>query len=167
MKCNLEDYAMNVIGEIGNFIIKYQEPLQACVIAAIIIAVIIVVIKLLASAKKKREILSQINHTVSEINTAVNQLGEKKTEVIYIDGVKTSRDDSERTPAFIAEQETCAAEAGAEDEAQTKQRACEVEVEAKTEEKIEPSLKYFSRDCGVSKSGKRFTLEELDEQIKD
>ena len=156
---------MNVIGEIGNFIIKYQEPLQAGVIAALVIAAVVIICKLFAHGKKKREILSQINHTVSEINETVEKIAGqtegKKQEIVYINNGSTNVEKELQTIETEAETQ---AEPPLESKAEGQQ---EEEQTAEQEEKIEPSLKYFSRDCAVSKNGKQFTLEELNAQIKE
>ena len=63
MKCNLEEYAMNAVGEIGNFIITYQEPLQVAALVALVALVIVVVIcigKAIASAGRKQRMLEEI-----------------------------------------------------------------------------------------------------------
>ena len=159
---------MNVIGEIGNFIIKYQEPIQAGVILLLIIAGIVMIGKLMANGKRKRELLSQINDTVAEINTAVNHLSEKKADVVYIDSRITQ---DLREPAVEAlqtgvEPQTDADPLDSAEETAVESDVAEAQEEA-SEEKIEPVLKYFSRDCAVSKNGKQFTFEELDAQIKE
>lgn len=158
---------MNIIGEIGNFIIKYQEPIQAGVIFLLIIVGIVLICKMFINGKKKRELLSQINDTVSEINTAVNQLSEKKADVVYIDSRMTTE---MKEPVLQVTED----EAGTEPEVKTAEAeepeeavAAEESAAEAAEEKIEPVLKYFSRDCAVSKNGKQFTFEELDAQIKE
>ena len=158
---------MNIIGEIGNFIIKYQEPIQAGVIFLLIIVGIVLICKMFINGKKKRELLSQINDTVSEINTAVNQLSEKKADVVYIDSRMTTEmkepvlQVTEDGPGTEPEEKTAEVE---EPEAAV---AAEESAAEAADEKIEPVLKYFSRDCAVSKNGKQFTFEELDAQIKE
>ena len=162
---------MNVIGEIGNFIIKYQEPIQAGVILLIIIAGLVILGKVLINGKRKRELLSQINDTVAEINTAVNHLSEKKADVVYIDS-RMSQDLHDLAVKEVQTQEggrdgdmtvTAELEAAAIAEESEVQEGSD----QASEEKIEPVLKYFSRDCAVSKTGKQFTFEELNAQIKE
>lgn len=159
---------MNIVGEIGNFIIKYQEPIQIAAIFIAIIAVAWIIIKIWKNGRKKHEILSQINDTVSEINTAVNHLNDKKAEVIYID----SRMSPGAAEAGIKEIVNVKAEetTGVDAEGKEDQEPAVEDQEAPAEpeeEKIEPSLKYFSRDCAISKTGKQFTLEELNAQIRE
>lgn len=154
---------MNVIGEIGNFIIQYQEPIQTGVVATIAVAIFVVIIKLFSSARKKSEILAQINETVSEINATVHHLSEKKTEVIYIDSRVRQRVEEPKEADFIAVDEIIAL---ANKEVSDKQEYA-IDQDDQDETEVKPSLKYFSRDCAISKNGKRFTLEELNAQIKD
>lgn len=168
---------MNVIGEIGNFIIKYQEPIQAGVIAAIAIAAVVIICKLFTHARKKRELLSQINHTVSEINVTVEKIAGqsegKKQEIVYIDNgaSKLEKELQEIEKGLSALGKHPQAEER-EEEPIEEQDECSTAEETpiasiEQEEKIEPTLKYFSRDCAVSKTGKQFTLEELNAQIKE
>lgn len=161
---------MNLFGEIGNFIIKYQEILQAAAIVLAVVVTIWLVVKLFANGRKKREILSQINTTVSEINTAVNHLSEKKTDVIYIDSRMTpgmpGAGGKEGLDVMVEEAASAVGDAVREEGAQP-DAVEQDEPSAPEKEVIEPSLKYFSRDCAVSKTGKQFTFEELDAQIRE
>ena len=155
---------MNIFGEIGNFIIKYQEILQGMAIMLAVVLLVWLVVKLFANARKKREILSQINTTVSEINTAVNHLNEKKTDVIYIDSRMTSAmaetDEKEVVQEIL---EDAKENVSADD----REKAEAIEPSEAETEKEETPLKYFSRDCAVSKTGKQYTLEELNAQIRE
>jgi len=155
---------MNIIGEIGNFIIIYQEPILAAVLIAVLAAGIVLFVKIYNAARKKREILSQINESVTQIHETVKDFYDKKTEVIYIDGrvtpsFRTAETNDEIT---IKMGEGKAVESTAGDDGTLGQ----AEVCQSKEETIPPS-KYFSRECGISKDGKRHTVEELNEQIKD
>ncbi len=166
---------MNLFGEMGNFIIEYQEIIQAAAIIVGIVAAVVILIKLVRHGKKKEILLTQINDTVSEINTAVNHLQDKKAEVIYIDSrmstgaeaakIKELLKDEAETAIVNAESDETAANEGVQGE--SAENEAEKTAESTTEEKTEPSLKYFSRDCAVSKTGKKFTYEELDAQIKE
>lgn len=157
MKCNLEEYAMNAIGAIGNFIVIYQEPIQVAAIAVLVVAVMVCIGKTIANAAKKRRLLEQINETVSEINDNLKSKSENRTEVIYIDGRGTP------------ENQTAVSSAGTNKQTAPK----EVQTSAAEQEEGEmpgeqkPAAKYFSRDCAVSKDGRKYTIEELDAQIRD
>lgn len=146
---------MNAIGEIGNFIITYQEPLQVAAIAILVVAVMICIGKAIASAGRKRKMLEEISEAVSEINTNVKSLSEKRTEVIYIDGRTTPETRGSVTPAETRCESVAVAEKDTEEQ------------ETQKEPEPEPVVKYFSRDCAVAKDGRRYTFEELDAQIRD
>ena len=153
---------MNVIGKVGNFIVNYQEPIQICVIVVFAALGIFVLYKLIASARQKRSWLKEIHENVSELNASVKTLGEKKTEVIYIDGRVTPESrgiDAEPVMRNRTNGETAVS-------AQTETGTAR-EMQQNFEERPCPTLKYHSRDCGVSKDGRKYTIEELDAQIKD
>ena len=153
MKCNLEEYAMNVVGEIGNFIMIYQRPIQGAAIAILLIGGMVCIGKAFVHAGKKRKLMEQINQTVSEINANVKFLSDKKTGVPYIDGRMTPENNTPEP---------------AEDSQPVKKVQPEQEVsESPEEEKVKPAVKYFSRDCAVAKDGRQYTLEELHAQIRD
>ena len=152
---------MNVIGQMGKFIMEYQEPILIGVIVAFVIAVICIIGKLIANANKKRKMFVQMSEDISEINASVKALSEKKTEVIYIDG-RTSPASRmiRRDPASMQ-----AVSAYTHDSVE---EAIQLQPEAAVgSDDQAPALKYFSRDCGLSKDGRMYTIEELDAQIKD
>ena len=157
MKCNLEEYAMNAIGEIGNFIMTYQEPLQVAATAALVVGGVICIGKVIVRSHKKQKMLEEISQTVTEINTNVKHLNDRKTEVIYIDGRMAPQAATPPRPVEV-KKTTIVAETP-----ETKE--CEVRKMPETEEV--PAVKYFSRDCAVAKDGRRYTFEELDAQIRD
>lgn len=76
---------MNAVGKAGSFIIKYQIQIELILVLILIAAAVFFLVRAIINAGKKRQILSQINDTVTEINTAVTSLSEKKSDVIYID----------------------------------------------------------------------------------
>jgi len=162
---------MNLFGEIGNFIIEYQEIIQAAAIIVGGVVAVMIIIKLVRHGKKKEILLTQINDTVSEINTAVSHLQDKKAEVIYIDSrMSTGAEAADIKDLLKDEPETETVKTEPSEAVGTETvggDTAEKETESSAEEKIEPSLKYFSRDCAVSKTGKKFTYEELDAQIKE
>lgn len=161
MKCNLEEYAMNVIGEIGNFIMIYQEPLQGLAIGMLAITLVIggmvCVGKAIANAGKKRKILEQISETVLEINDNVKSLKEKRTEVIYIDG-RLTPESGTTSQQTVEETSQPAAKSVEEEDSHQKEEVPEEEM---------PAVKYFSRDCAIAKDGRKYTKEELHAQIRD
>lgn len=100
--------------------------------------------------KEKRELLSQINKAVSEINTTVNSLNEKKTEVVYIDNRIP------QAPVCPPAVETApeAAETKPESSAKEEEQTDEVKEEATAEAEVKTQTvkKFFERDCAVSKT---------------
>ena len=153
---------MNVVGEIGNFIMTYQEPIQGIAIFALLIGGMICIGKAVANERKKRSLLEQIQESVSEINTNVRSLGEQKTEVFYIDGITDPEDRAPETEA-----ETKKAEKEMPVMRTTERASTNQETELSPETEAKPAVKYFSRDCAVAKDGRQYTFEELNAQIRD
>lgn len=201
---------MNVFGRLAEFIWDYQEEIQIAFIIIVIAAAIYVVARMVRASRKKRELLSQINDTVTQINTAVSSISDKQSGVVYIDNrvgadarpraieaiENTVRQDPcgpsrEGSTSAAADpdikgcpsENTDCAEAAAVDTAssETQDRAepvTEKPEEAKEKEEgtgeekseentVQAVRKYFSRDCAVSKKGKYYTLEELNDQIRE
>lgn len=148
---------MNAIGEIGNFIITYQEPLQVAAVAALVVGGVVCIGKAIANAGKRQRMLEEISETVAEINTNVKNLNEKHTEVIYIDGRNNPVPAVRKQPVEVRKTTIITGEPEPDEE-----EKCEV-----PEGKTEPAVKYFSRDCAVAKNGRHYTFEELDAQIRD
>lgn len=183
---------MNAVGNIGQFIIKYQTAIQVVLIAAAVFAAVFFLIKAVCDAKKKRQILSRISDTVTEINSAVSSLSEKKSDVIYIDNRTSERPQTEQVSSDCRKKDSAVKRAEAiseetdnacssptlhSDEPGLKlQKDAQAEgeqlAEAKTEremnacEEIQLPKKYFERDCSISKNGKTYTIEELERQIR-
>ena len=201
---------MNVFGRLAEFIWDYQEEIQIAFIIIVIAAAIYVVARMVRASRKKRELLSQINDTVTQINTAVSSISDKQSGVVYIDNrvgadarpraieaientvrqdpCGPSREGSAPEAADSAikgcpSEDTDCAEAAAVDTAssETQDRAepvTEKPEEAKEKEEgtgeekseentVQAVRKYFSRDCAVYKKGKYYTLEELNDQIRE
>lgn len=152
---------MNMTGQIGEFIVKYQNHIEICAIALAVIILLVVMVKIMKNAKKKRELLSNINDTISEINSAVGSFGQKKAEVIYIDN---------RVPGDIAAQrrsDLSEVMKAAGDVVAHNGEASEPDSFAEDRCGKEPPKKYFSRDCATSKTGRTYTEEELEDQIRE
>lgn len=159
---------MNVIGKFGNFMMNHQVGIEIALVVIFILAIGFLLVRVVIHAGKKRQLLSQIQDTVTEINTAVQNLSEKKEGVIYIDNRTTDKD-----------AETKVFEAGRTSAEEILQRvhenaapsfAGEEEISSVNSAKMEESelpRKYFSRDCCTSKMGKTYTIEELEEQIRE
>lgn len=163
---------MNMIGKFGQLIMQYQHPIQISLIALLVLLVIIFLIRAGLNAKKKKELLVQINQAVAEINTTVTSLNEKKaeTEVVYIDNRIPQ---APSYPAQPVQEKTPDAEVPAEEPDAETEAETETDVISKAEEATEPSEKapvvnkFFERDCAVSKSGRIYSIEELQKQIKE
>ena len=150
---------MNVIGKFGNFMMNHQVAIELLIVLALAVLAAVLLIRAILHGRKKRQLLSELNDTVSEISAAVSSLKDQKSEVIYIDN---------RT----AEKATCEGNASEEKAPSAEQiltRAAEVTemAAAASLDEQEVPKKYFSRDCCVSKKGKTYTIEELEEQIKE
>lgn len=201
---------MNVFGRLAEFIWDYQEEIQIAFIIIVIAAAIYVVARMVRASRKKRELLSQISDTVTQISTAVSSISDKQSGVVYIDNrvgadarpraieviENTVRPDpcgpsregntpEAADPAIkgCPSEDTDCAEAAAVDTASSEiqdraepvtenpEEAKEKEEgtgEEKSEENtVQAVRKYFSRDCAVSKKGKYYTLEELNDQIRE
>lgn len=152
---------MNAIGQIGNLIMIYQEPLQVAAIAILVILGMICFGKMLMNASKKRKTLSQIHETVLEIDANVKSLQEKRTEIIYIDG----RMSTETAAVPVPDKQEAEQETVRESVEHTPEKRSEEEEQSESEQN--PTVKYFSRDCATAKDGRQYTVEELNAQIRD
>lgn len=157
---------MNIIGKVGALIIEYQKYIEIAVIVLAILLVIAIIVKVVKNSKKKETILSEINNTVTEINTTVNRLNEKKTEVIYIDNHlpkselrMNSKTDSDEDKHRNQDEEVVGT--GVMD------TSVEEKGNDEPDEQIDIPIKFSSRDSSVSKKGQVYTIEELIKQIQE
>ena len=106
---------MNAIGRFGNFIIEYQDPILIGLILIAAAAVVFLAARLFKHIKKKNAILSQINDTVSEINSAVSGFKgkDKEPDMIYIDN-RLSRREEPSVQAAQDKTADCGPQSGAE-----------------------------------------------------
>lgn len=170
---------MNIIGEFGDFVVRNQGTIQIAFIIILILLAAVLIVRAVTGSRKKRELLSQINQSVKEINTAVNGLGERKSGVTYIDNRVTAVPEKNASANVLEkypdEQEIRAAAEEAEELARQAEQPAEPDEKgqpAPAEETAEdaadePPRKYFSRDCAVSRSGRIYTLEEISSQIRE
>ena len=156
---------MNVITDIGNFLIAYADYVETALIVLAIAAVLVLVVIFARGAKEKKQILTDISDNVEKINTAVNRFNDKSKDVIYIDnraqapsGAK-EKDPGSQDLNEIGEDEL-------EEITDSIPDGGKPEEEPVQEEKPETPKKFTTRDCAVSKQGREYTLEELIEQIK-
>lgn len=158
---------MNVITDIGNFLIAYAPYVEtALIILAAIIAVVVVVL-LVKGAGDKKKILTDISDNVEKINTAVNRINDKSKDVIYIDNRPQVKEEKDVKPVSPENMEP----ADMEDITEITEHLLNDEEpvvfeKEMPEEKKEAPKKFTTRDCAVSKQGREYTLEELIEQIK-
>lgn len=161
---------MNVIGKFGNFMMNHQVGIEIALVVIFILIIGFLLVRAAIHAGKKRQLLSQIQDTVTEINTAVQNLSEKKEGVIYIDNRTTEKDTEPKVfEAGKASKEKVSAEQILQrvHESAAPSFAGEEELPAAKMEEPELPRKYFSRDCCTSKTGKTYTIEELEEQIRE
>ena len=156
---------MSMAERIGRFIIDYQFEVEIALGLLVGLIAVVLIIKAMRNARKKRELLSQISDTVSEINTAVNGMGTKKSDVIYIDNRSPAGDT--KVEFFQQEEREPVSE---ETEPDPEKTVAVSDIEAAPAQKTAESqkqIKYFDRDCAMDKHGKIYTVEELKEQIKE
>lgn len=177
---------MNAIGQFGRFITEYQNPIQIVLVIIVLAAAIYAAARAVINARQKREILSQINEKVTEINTAVNHLNEKKTDVIYIDNRVPGQAPYEEKPRgedIVREAPPASEAVKPQDNEEADEASIDMQQEIQPEADAQPCQqdpaedvsseeehqpkKYFSRDCAISKNGRTYTIEELNQQIKE
>lgn len=221
---------MNTVGELAYFILNNQKMIEGILVVIALIVAIVVFGKAASARRRRDELISKIDKTVTDINSTVKEMSKSKSgegkEVIYIDN-RNIRQDSEKAEAGIPDvikavantaeealnqtghaglaeancraaqgQETepnCRAARGQETEpnlgtAPNTETQCNCEtVDRKQDEQPEnkqddsrnvataeqkddsaeaASVKFESRDWSVAKNGRKYTLEELKEQIK-
>lgn len=176
---------MSIVEKFGHFLIRYESQIGIGLVVLAVLAGVILLIWAAVNAAKKRQLLSQIHDTVTEINSAVNSLGERKSDVIYIDN-RASKQQADAAAAAVQEYsqaeavrkedsdaektaETAEAVAAAEmkETAEPETTGQEEPAQHQTEAALEIPKKYFSRDCSISKNGKTYTVEELERQIQE
>lgn len=175
---------MNMFGKLAEFMWEYQEEIELAFILILAVLAIFFIGRIVRANRRKREILSQINDTVTQISTAVSSISDKQSGVVYIDNrvgadarpkeveaavsqalSGTPEAEPARTDADIKE---CPPEAGGASEAAAGETAAaDVQQEETERKEVQSVRKYFSRDCAVSKNGKYYTIEELNDQIRE
>lgn len=70
---------MNAVGKIGEFIIKYQYPIEIALLVILAVIVLYALVRAIVKTKREKNVLSQINSTVSDINTTVSSINDKQT----------------------------------------------------------------------------------------
>ncbi len=186
---------MNIIGDFGKFVIQYQNQIEFFLILLAVILVVVFIIRTVLGERRKRTLLSQINDTVSDIHAAVNRMDNRKPDVIYIDNRTADKSCEENPVSVLAEQSRQQAVAAAAVDGQTEETDGDPETESpaaadsaagfsqkaapdcggdtsadgtlQEEKAVEIPRKYTDLECGISKNGKVYTIEELQRQIKE
>lgn len=164
---------MNKIAELGKLLIEYQDYVETGLILLAAVIVLALIVKAFNKSKRREKLLDDINDTVTDINTKVDKINSKSSEVIYIDN-RTHKSDTEpgipeiKIPPVQDEQK----EENAGDDQTAAETATETEMngtaeESEKEPEIEVPKKFTSRECAVSRQGREYTLEELIKQIKE
>ena len=137
---------MNAIGKIGAIIIKYQYQIEIALLSLLALIVLIGLIKLIISALRRKDVLSEIKVTVTDIDSTV--LMEEDTQ----------EDDPKLETGFSEDKrfenvlENLLINSGNRD--------------VHCAEEGELSKKFVSRECGTDKYGNVYTEEFLSKQIK-
>lgn len=179
---------MNMFGKLAEFIWDYQEEIEIAFIIVVAAAAAFFIGRMVRANRKKRELLSQISDTVSQINTTVSSINDKRSGVVYIDNRVSADARPKAVEAAVSEalsnRQTDTGSAGADGSKGCPSEAADhaeaAAVDTVTAEGLQPEAaeqteetaaqavrKYFSRDCAVSKKGKSYTLEELNDQIRE
>lgn len=79
---------MNAIGKIGAIIIKYQYQIEIALLSLLALIVLIGLIKLIISALRRKDVLSEIKVTVTDIDSTVKEINQKQD--VLIEGSLTS-----------------------------------------------------------------------------
>lgn len=178
---------MNAVGVIGELIIEYQYEIEIGLLVLLGLIILFAVIRAFVRAARRKTILEEISGKVDEISEALNAMAAEPEQK-----PSEPKPSAENIPeACKTEAAQPAGEPAEGEKPVTKETAGEVEttVNAREAEFIEAEevlqfkaeipadapdtgaadfvpKKYFSRDCSVDKKGNRYTLEELEEQIK-
>ncbi len=197
---------MNIIGDFGKFMIRYQNQIEFFLILLAVILAVVFIIRTVLGERRKRTLLSQIHDTVSDIHAAVSHMDNQKPDVIYIDNrtadraskespisvsAEDCRQDAVSAAAACAEAEMQATHAAmqtdgaaegtdsaseapaafSDDTTETALRDCSenhlTDDSPEEENTAEIPRKYTNLECGISKNGKIYTVEELQRQIKE
>ena len=173
---------MNAVGVIGELIIEYQYEIEIGLLVLLGLIILFAVIRAFVRAARRKTLLEEISGKVDEISEALNAMAAEPEQ----------KPSAEKTPEVCKVAEAQPAVKPAEGEKAVKKEtaeAVETTVSARDAEPPEAAevlpfkaespadaqdsgaadfvpKKYFFRDCSVDKKGNRYTLEELEEQIK-
>ena len=183
---------MNAVGVIGELIIEYQYEIEIGLLVLLGLIILFAVIRAFVRAARRKTLLEEISGKVDEISEALNAMAAKPEQKSCEPKSSEQKPSAEKTPVVCKAAEAQPAVKPAEGEKPVKKEtagAVETTVSAREAEPPEAAevlpfkaespadapdsgaadfvpKKYFSRDCSVDKKGNRYTLEELEEQIK-
>ena len=124
---------MNAIGKIGAIIIKYQYQIEIALLSLLALIVLIGLIKLIISALRRKDVLSEIKVTVTDIDSTVKEINQKQE--VLIEGSLASSGEA----AKKAEPDNGCDMAKLEDKTETTDLKAEQAPEVATEEKASES----------------------------
>ena len=165
---------MNAIGKIGAIIIKYQYQIEIALLSLLALIVLIGLIKLIISALRRKDVLSEIKVTVTDIDSTVKEINQKQEVLIEgslasnVEAAKKAEPDNNCDIVKVEDKtETTDLKAEQAPEVATEEKASESTlIEAEASEDGEVSKKFASRECGTDKHGNVYTEEFLSKQIK-
>ena len=124
---------MNAIGKIGAIIIKYQYQIEISLLSLLALIVLIGLIKLIISALRRKDVLSEIKVTVTDIDSTVKEINQKQE--VLIEGSLASSGGV----ANKAELDNSCDTAKLEDKTEVTELNAEQKPEVATEEKVSES----------------------------
>ena len=124
---------MNAIGKIGAIIIKYQYQIEIALLSLLALIVLIGLIKLIISALRRKDVLSEIKVTVTDIDSTVKEINQKQE--VLIEGSLASSGET----AKKAEPDNNCDIVKVEDKTETTDLKAEQAPEVATEEKASES----------------------------
>ena len=184
---------MNAVGVIGELIIEYQYEIEIGLLVLLGLIILFAVIRAFVRAARRKTLLEEISGKVDEISEALNAMAaepeqkssesksyeEKAPEACKAaeaqpagkpaEGEKQVKEEKPAKEEVVAPVETTvnAREADPPEAAEVLHFKAESPADAPDSGEADfVPKKYFSRDCSVDKKGNRYTLEELEEQIK-
>ena len=165
---------MNAVGVIGELIIEYQYEIEIGLLVLLGLIILFAVIRAFVRAARRKTLLEEISGKVDEISEALNAMAAEKTpEVCKVAEAQPAVKPAEGEKAVKKETAEAVETTVSARDAEPPEAAEVLPFKAESPADAQDSgaadfvpKKYFSRDCSVDKKGNRYTLEELEEQIK-
>ncbi|MGI6177673.1 MAG: hypothetical protein ACOYJO_04435 [Eubacterium sp.] len=73
---------MNAVGKFGEFVIEYQDGLEAGLLAVLGIIILIWIIRLIARSSKRTDVLDEMNDKITRIDSEVKDISSKQEELL-------------------------------------------------------------------------------------